>query len=165
MSDATARLSLPFIMHGQAQKELYHNEALARIDMALHAAVEGQPLATPPADPAVEQGWIVGGGATGEWSGKDESLACWTEGGWRFVVPVPGMCVWNKAAGYRIHWTGSAWSSGELPVKSLVVGGLQVIGERQPAVPSPSGGTVIDEEARAAVAAITAALKSHGLID
>jgi hypothetical protein len=76
-----------------------------------------------------------------------------------------GMSVWNKAAGYRIHWTGSAWNSGDLPVKSLVVGGKKVVGDRQPAVPSPSGGTVIDEEARTAVAAITAALKSHGLID
>jgi hypothetical protein len=47
----------------------------------------------------------------------------------------------------------------------LVVGGLKVVGERQPAVPSPSGGTVIDEEARAAIASLTAALKSHGLID
>jgi hypothetical protein len=152
-------------MPGQAQKELYHNEALTRIDIALHAAVEGEPVATPPADPAVGEGWIVGAGATGEWSGKDESLACWTDGGWRFVVPVPGMCVWNKAAEHRIHWTGSGWSTGELRVKSLFVGGHQVVGERQPAVPSPSGGTVIDEEARAAVAAIGAALKSHGLID
>jgi hypothetical protein len=74
MSDATARLSLPFIMPGQAQKELYHNEALARIDMALHAAVEGQPLATPPADPAVGQGWIVGGGATANGAARTKAL-------------------------------------------------------------------------------------------
>jgi hypothetical protein len=165
MSDATARLSLPFIMPGQAQKELYHNEALTRIDMTLHVAVEGAPVANPPADPAVGESWIIAADGTGEWSGKDECLACWTEGGWRFVVPLPGMCVWNKVAGYRIHWTGSAWSTGELPVKSIIVGSQKVVGERQPAVPSPSGGTVIDEEARAAVAAITAALKSHGLID
>lgn len=164
MSEATARLSLPFILPGQAQKELYHNEALARIDVALHAAIEGPPLATPPADPVAGQGWIVAAGATGAWSGKDESLACWTEGGWRFVAPPAGMCVWNKAAGHRLHWTGSAWSRGELAVTSLMIGGLKVVGERQAAVPSPSGGTVIDEEARSAIAAITAALKSHGLI-
>ena len=164
MSDATKRLSLPLILPGQAQKELFHNEALTRIDIALHAAIEGPPLANPPADPVVGQGWIIAAGATGAWSGRDDSLACWTDGGWRYVAPPAGMCVWNKAAGYSLHWTGTAWSMGELPVGSLLVGGLKVVGERQPAVPSPSGGTVIDEEARAAIRAITAALKSHGLI-
>jgi hypothetical protein len=165
MGETTARLALPFIMPGQAQKELYHNEALTRIDLALHAAIEGPPLATPPAASHNGQSWIVGAGATGAWSGKDGSLACWTEGGWRFIAPVPGMCVWNKAESYRVHWTGSDWSKGELPVTSLVVAGQKVVGERQPSVPSPSGGTTIDEEARNAIAAITAALKSHGLTD
>jgi hypothetical protein len=32
-------------------------------------------------------------------------------------------------------------------------------------VPSPSGGTIIDAEARLAVDALIAALMSHGLID
>jgi hypothetical protein len=53
----------------------------------------------------------------------------------------------------------------ELACSGIVVGGERVVGARQPAVPSPSGGTVIDVEARAALAALTAALMSHGLID
>mgnify|MGYP006199852597 CR=1 FL=1 len=32
MSDATARFALPFILPGQAQKELFHNEALTRLE-------------------------------------------------------------------------------------------------------------------------------------
>jgi hypothetical protein len=39
-----------------------------------------------------------------------------------------------------------------------------VVGARQPPVPSPSGGTIIDAEARVAIAQISAALMSHGLI-
>jgi hypothetical protein len=165
MSEVTARFALPFILPGQAQKELYHNEGLTRIDMALHSCVEGPATQAPPSAPQEGQAWIAEAGAAGAWAGKDGNLACWTSGGWRFVTPVPGMSVWNKAAGHYLYWTGSAWSSGELPVRTLVVGGLKVVGERQPAVPSPSGGTVIDEEARAAIANLTAALKSHGLID
>jgi hypothetical protein len=165
MSDTTARLALPCILPGQAQKEFYHNEALARIDMALHAAVQGQPLVEPPEIPIAGQSWIVAAAATGAWSGRDGALACWTEGGWRFVDPVPGMLVWNKAESHWLYWNAGAWSAGELRATAVFVGGQKVLGERQSAVPSPSGGTIIDLEARTAIAAVTAALKSHGLIE
>jgi hypothetical protein len=46
-----------------------------------------------------------------------------------------------------------------------VIDGQQVVGPRLPDVPSPSGGTIIDAEARAAVDALIATLKSHGLIE
>lgn len=165
MSAETARLSLPFIVPGQAQKEVYHNEALTRIDLALHAAVEGSPLASVPESPSEGQCWIVGSGATGAWSGKEGSLAGWTAGGWRFVHPVIGISVWNKASGYPIHWLGNQWSGGESRAAAILINGKKVVGERQPSVPSPSGGTVIDAEARATIAALTATLKSHGLIE
>lgn len=165
MTDATARLALPFILPGQAQKELFHNEALTAIDGLLHAAVEGDPLDTPPPAPAAGQCWIVAAGATGAWSGRAHSLAIHGEGGWRYSNPVAGMLVWNKAAGHWLHWDGASWSSGLLPARGLVVGGQQVVGERQPAVPTPSGGTIIDAEARAAVASLIVTLRSHGLID
>jgi hypothetical protein len=164
MSDATKRLGLPFILPGQAQKEIYHNEALTRIDLALHGCVEGA-LTTPPLDPAEGECWIVGPGATGAWSGKDNAIAGWTAGGWRFLTPVRGMTIRSKVSGLSIGWLGSEWSSGELKATSLLIGDKKVVGERQPAVPSPSGGTTIDAEARLAIAALTAALMSHGLID
>jgi hypothetical protein len=165
MSEASARFALPFIMPGQAQKELFHNEALALADALLHSAVEDGPIATPPDSPLAGQCWIVGVGATGAWSGKAHALAVWTDGGWRFAAPVAGMKVWKKGAGLWLHWTGSSWSGGEFPAAKIIVGGKQVVGQRQPAVPSPSGGTVIDAEARAAVAALIVALKSHGLTE
>jgi hypothetical protein len=165
MSETTTRFGLPFILPGQAQKELFHNEALALVDAALHAAVEGAPLDAPPDSPALGQAWLVGAGATGPWSGRSGSIATWTSGGWRFIAPVPGMLAWNRAEGHFLFWTGGSWTQGELPVGSLTVGGKKVVGERQPAVPSPSGGTIIDEEARAAIAALTATLKSHGLTE
>ena len=164
MSDGTPRFDLPFILPGQAQKELFHNEALARLDALLHGAVEGAPTAQVPGEPQEGQSWIVATAAAGEWSGKDHHLAAWTGGGWRFIAPRMGMRLWNKAAGYWVHWTGASWSSGELPVARIHVDGQQVLAGRQPAIVTPSGGTTIDAEARTALGQIIATLMSHGLI-
>jgi hypothetical protein len=165
MPEASPRLRLPFILPGQAQKELFHNEALVLVDAALHCSVEGAPAANPPADPSVGQCWLVAAGAGGAWIGKDGSLAIWSAGGWRFIEPFVGLSAWDKAGGYFVRWTGQQWSEGDLAVASLSVQGKKVVGTRQPAVPSPSGGTIIDEEARAALVAVIATLKSHGLTD
>lgn len=161
----TARFALPLIAAGQAQKELYHNEALAAIDAALHACVAEAPRADPPAEPEEGESWIVAAEATGAWEEQDDSLATWTAGGWRFTRPTAGMIVWNRAAGCWVHWYGSAWIAGDWPVASLRINGEQVVGPRQPDVPSPSGGTTIDAEARSAISQLIVTLKSHGLID
>jgi hypothetical protein len=165
MTETSARFALPLILPGQAQKEAFHNEALALLDAALHACVAGDPTDALPADPVPGESWIVDSGATGAWAGKAGNLATWTAGGWRFTAPVPGMTVWNIDAGYRLHWTGAAWSHGEWPVSSLVIDGQQVVGARLETVSSPSGGTIIDAEARVAVDAIIVALRTHGLIE
>lgn len=165
MADTTPRFALPFILPGQAQKELFHNEALARIDLALHPVVEGPPAAEPPPAPAQGECWIVAPAAAGDWSGRDNKLAMWTENGWRFLAPQLGTSAWNKAAAVPLQWDGYQWREGELASAGLLVNGLRVVGPRQPGVASPSGGTIIDEEARAAINALTAALMSHGLIE
>ena len=165
MSDSSARFALPFILPGQAQKEAFHNEALTLVDAALHACVAGDPMDEIPSDPALGASWIVGPGAAGPWAGRADNLATWTGGGWRFVEPVPGMTVWQVDAGYRRYWTGTAWSDGNWSVAALTISGEQVVGPRLETVPSPSGGTIIDAEARAAVAAVIVALRTHGLIE
>lgn len=165
MTDTSARFALPFILPGQAQKEAYHNEALSLIDVALHAAVEEGPLAAPPVGPDEGRCWIVADGATGDWAGKAGAIAGWTGGGWRFIAPVPGMMAWNIDIGCWLHWSGESWSDGSLPAAALSIGGQQVVGPRLADVPNPSGGTTIDAEARGAVDALIATLKSHGLID
>ena len=63
------------------------------------------------------------------------------------------------------RWTDGGWNAGEVAAAAILVGGQQVVGTRQPDVPSPSGGTIIDAEARATLDALIATLMSHGLID
>jgi hypothetical protein len=48
---------------------------------------------------------------------------------------------------------------------ALVIEDQQVVGPRGAAIPSATGGTVIDDEARAAIDAILSALRQHGLIE
>jgi Protein of unknown function (DUF2793) len=165
MTDQTPRFALPFILPGQAQKELFHNEALVLVDALIDAAVEEGPRSDPPPSPQAGQCWIVAAGAMAAWSGHDQSLATWTEGGWRFVVPTIGMSVWDKAASVPRRWDASGWSGGRMACSGLSIGGKDVVGERLPAIATPSGGTIIDDEARIALAAVIAALKSHGFID
>lgn len=164
MSESSARFGLPFILPGQAQKEAFHNEALAAVDGLVHAAVKGS-AAAPPVEAVPGDCWIVAPGASGDWAGQDGKLALRTSGGWRYLAPVPGMSVWDQSAGFERRWTGSAWNDGKIVGAGMVVGFRQVVGERQPAVPSPSGGTTIDAEARTAIGALIVALRTHGLID
>lgn len=164
MSDATARWALPFILPGQAQKELYHNEALVRLDAAVSAAVEEGPRIAPPIAPVVGQCWIVAANATEAWSRQSGRLACWTDGGWRFIAAQPGMKAWNKTSSLWLYWNGAQWSDGGLPATKLMIGGQQVVAARQAAITAPSGGTTVDLEARVALNKIIATLMSHGLI-
>ena len=164
MSDATARLALPFIASGQAQKELFHNEALLRVDALLQASVEAVGIDDPPSAPIPGQCWIVGAAPGGAWEGQAQTLAAWSDAGWRFVTPHPGMTAWSAVDGVFARFDGAAWRLGDVPARRLVVGGVQVVGEQQSAIAAPAGGTVQDTEARAAISAMLAALRGHGLI-
>lgn len=123
MTETSARFALPFILPGQAQKEMFHNEALAAIDCALHPCVEDI-ADDPPPTPATGQSWIVGAGAGGGWAGRQDAIASWTSGGWRFTAPLPGMTAWDKAAILWRYWTGTAWSDGAIPAASIRIDGL-----------------------------------------
>lgn len=164
MADISARFALPFIQPGQAQKEVFHNEALARIDAALHPVVEAMDIATPPASAGIGAAWIVAAAADGDWAGHEGEIAFHTPGGWRFLVPVAGVTAWLRPAAAWIWHDGVAWRTQPLPTWGIAVAGEQVVGARRGAIATPFGGTLIDEEARTAIASILAALREHGLI-
>lgn len=164
MTTTTARHRLPLLMPGQAQKEMFHNESLSAIDMLLHAAVEAVGLDAPPAAPTEGQSWVVSAAPGGDWVGHAHAVANWTAGGWRFQDAVAGLSVSVRPDGLRAEWDGSAWRVGEVKGAKLVVGGMQVVGARRPAIANPEGGAAIDSEARTAVAAMLETLRAHGLI-
>lgn len=164
MTDATARFALPWLQPGQAQKEMFHNEALTLVDLTTHPVVETVGTNTPPANPLPGQCWIVGSTPAGAWTGQAGRLAGWTAGGWRFVAPVTGMAVWSLADGVAARWTGAGWTVGTVAASRVEVAGLRVVGARQPAIAAPAGGATVDTAARGAISEILQALRSHGLI-
>ena len=163
--NATARFALPLLHAGQAQKELFHNEALVLADGLIQPCVEALGLDTPPPSPAPGQCWIVGDSPAGAWAGAAGSLALWTDGGWRFTAPREGMAAWVAEDGLIARHSAGSWHAGRLTATQLVIDGEQVVGAREAAIDEPDGGSVVDIEARGAIDAILAALRAHGLID
>lgn len=140
----SARFALPLLFVGQSQKEDFVNEALLMIDGLLHCAVEDQ-RSTPPSTPTDGQAWLVGTGATGAWAGQDGKIAIRQLGQWLFGAARDGIHLLNKASGQWMSRIGAAWHA--------------------PAAPAaPSGGTVVDVEARSALAALVSALRSAGVL-
>lgn len=142
--DMTARFGLPLLAVAQAAKEMTVNEALTAIDGAVQPVVAGQ-VSAPPSSPSIGQSWLVADGATGSFAGHDGVIATWTAGGWRYVVPFEGMNVWRSDANLVARRSGADWQSGA-------------------PVAAPSGGSVVDSEARAAIGAILTQLRNQGLI-
>jgi hypothetical protein len=159
------RLGLPFLSVGQAQKEFAHNEALQILDLLVAGAVEEPPGTTPPASPTLGACYIVAPGATGEWAGKALCVAGWTSGGWRFIPPAEGMNLYVRSTATAASFRSGIWEVGQVRGAALIIGDEQVVGSRAGAIPSPTGGTTIDGEARASVDAILIALRQHGLIE
>ena len=57
------------------------------------------------------------------------------------------------------HWTQMLGRAQQLMLEQ----GIDLL-ERTPAIPDPTGGTVVDSQARAAIGAILGTLRGHGLI-
>jgi hypothetical protein len=140
--------------------------ATALLDLLVAASVEAVPVESPPAAPAIGTIYRVAAtGTTGAFAGHAGKLAGWTEGGWRFVVPVEGMRLTERTSGLELAYRNGAWTSGAMRANDVSIGGQKVVGARQPAVADPAGGTVIDLQARLTLGQILAALRAHGLID
>lgn len=137
------RFGLPLLFPGQAQKEAFVNEALALADALLHCAVEGE-AGSPPASPIDGSAWLVAAGSTGEWLGKDGMIASRQFGNWLYVAPRDGMRVFNRLTGQNLIYF-KAWNIAAAPSE-------------------PSGGQVVDSEARAAILELIAALRVAGVL-
>lgn len=157
----TARYALPFLQAGQAQKEITHNDALARIDSLIHLAVESR--RTSVAAGVDGTSWIVGPNATGLWAGHDGQIALFDEAGWSFVVPLDGCIAFLRDEGVFIHYSAGQWRD-RWAVPVLGVGAMTLSGGAPTGVAAPSGGAVVDVEARAALGQLLAALRNMGVL-
>ena len=161
---STARFVLPLLTAGQAQKEIFVNEAVTLIDALVQPCVESAGEDTPPADPLPGQCWVVGAAPEAPWTGAAGKLAIWTANGWRYVEPREGMAVHVRSEGVIARYVDGVWQIGTVAAHEFRVEGQRVVGPRQPAIGDPSGGAVVDAEARDTIAALLDTLRAHGLI-
>ncbi|GAA4764781.1 hypothetical protein GCM10023306_08060 [Novosphingobium ginsenosidimutans] len=81
---------------------------------------------------------------TGVWSGQAGKIASYQQGQWLFQAPRDGLRVLNRMTGQELFFFGS-WKS---PAKPAM----------------PSGGAVIDVQARTAIAALVDSLVAAGIL-
>ena len=139
--------------------------ALQILDTLVVPAVEEGSRASPPASPAIGACYIVAASPTGAWVGKQQNLAAYSSGGWRFIAPIEGMTAYVRSSSVWAVYRTGAWELGILRGSNVTIGGQQVIGARSSAIAEPAGGSVVDTEARSAVGQILSALRLHGLIE
>ena len=139
----TPRLSLPLLYVGQTQKEATVNESLLSADFLIDSAIEGV-ASSPPTSPDLGSMWLVGPAPSGVFAGKADNLAGWSDGGWRFFVPKDGMRVFDLSqSAFRLYRHG--WTVAAAPVE-------------------PTGGAIVDMQARQALATLIEALKTAGIL-
>lgn len=144
MPDTTTNLQLPYILAGQAQKHVTHNEALRLLDALVQIAVLDRHLTTPPASPVDGARYIVAAGGAGAWSGWDLNIAYRVDGAWIRLVPRPGWIAWVQDEAALLVWSGSAWaevgagSGGAAAFATLGIGGATADVTNRLAVSAPA---------------------------
>ena len=139
---ASPRFGLPLLHAGQSQKEAFVNEAHALADALLHCAIEGE-SAAPPATPVEGENWLVAAAATGDWASRDGNIACRQGGNWLFLSPRDGLRVLDRSTGQELRFFAS-WQIPAIPLE-------------------PTGGSIVDSEARTALSALLGALRTAGV--
>ncbi|NCP13755.1 MAG: DUF2793 domain-containing protein [Sphingomonadales bacterium] len=138
---STPGLGLPLLIAGQAQKEFFLNQALCVLD-ALHSHTVMASQSVPPDTAQEGDCFRVTDPAQAAWASHENALALLVGGTWHFIAPCEGMQVFDTSAGHTLIFRG-VWESAAVPV-------------------NPSGGTIIDAEARSAIAALSMSLQAMG---
>jgi hypothetical protein len=162
--DLTTRLELPLLFAGQALKELFHNQALARLDVLVQPVALSADLTAPPPSPAPGETWIVADSAGGDWAGHGGEIASWANG-WLFVRPLAGWQIYVADRQCCMRFDGHEWAAAAVRPDGFYVAGARVVGTQQAAIATPAGGANADLEARVAISDILAAMRAHGLIE
>lgn len=141
--NATPALGLPLLMPGQAQKEFFVNQALAILDAAhLRIVLASQP--SPPASPSQGDCFRVTSPAAQAWAGCENHVAIYIGGDWHFIGPQAGMEIFDQASGHLLVFR-SQWVRADAPAV-------------------PSGGSVVDTQARAAIGQLIQSLVTIGIL-
>lgn len=140
----TSNFALPLIFTGQAQREFTLNQSLIIIDALLQGGVTAS-QSTPPASADEGECFRVTAPAANDWIGHEDKIAIRVGGAWHFAVPGKGLRLFDRATGKTIHHD-AGWQTASAPA-------------------APSGGSVIDAEAREQLSDLIEELRKIGIFD
>lgn len=150
MDDVTTCFGLPLLVAGQGQKDVTHNEAIMLVDALLAQTVESVSCLAPPADPVGGQCWLVPASSEQQWGFPAGTLMIATQGGWRTLRPPVGYTTFVRDAG--VQWRCDTASGA--PAK-LAVASVHLL--------APTGGDLVDVQARLAIDGIINSLRVIGI--
>jgi hypothetical protein len=157
----TPRLGIPLIASGQTQKDITHNEAILALDRIVALGVVSRSVTAPPSSVQSGSVYIVPASEGEAWGQPPGTMMQWQGSGWLAVAARAGQLALVVDEGivlmFRQDWQ-SFW-----PVKGLEVAGRAVLGATPTNIPLPSGGSTMDTQARAAIAAIVSLLVQQGI--
>ncbi len=142
-ASSTPAIGLPLLIAGQAQKEFFVNQALCILDALYVRAVKAS-LPAPPATAADGDCFRVMSPASQAWAGREDQVAVMIGGAWHFIGAREGMQMFDQTAGHTLMFA-TQWERARAP-------GL------------PTGGTVVDSEARTAIRSLIQSLQGIGIL-
>jgi len=93
--DETPKLSLPYMVEAQANKEVYYNQVLHTLDALIFLTVRNI-YNSPPQTITNGDRFLVGSSPTGIFSGKSKKIAQYIESTWNFYTPQNGWVLYNE---------------------------------------------------------------------
>lgn len=139
----TSNFDLPLLFAGQAQKEFFVNQSLSLVDAIIGRSVIAS-INVPPPSPTEGESYRITAPAEGDWTSHEDDIAILIGSSWNFVRAKEGMTLFDRAAGQLILFR-SDWRTASLPS-------------------GPQGGTTVDQESRNAIAELTEALRTIGIL-
>ncbi|MCW1917220.1 DUF2793 domain-containing protein [Rhodobacter sp. KR11] len=111
MANKTSLQLLPYLAPSQAQKHVTYNAAIQLLDVLVQTSAESRFLTAPPLTPVAGDSYIVGPGASGDWTGETNSVAVFNGSFWDFYEPKTGWRVWVQSEGAEAVFDGTDWTT------------------------------------------------------
>ena len=103
----TIKFDLPEWAVAQSQPWVPFNTAMRDIDQLLFISVLDIALTAPPGSPAEGDAYIPAATATGDWTGEENKLAFYSNGGWVFKSLITGSPIYNQNDSKYYNWNGT----------------------------------------------------------
>lgn len=105
----TPLLAFLLLATDSLKKEQTVNEFMVYSEAIMAGHVLSATTSAPPGSPATGDFYIIGGSATGVWTGEDDNLAYYYNG-WQVKTPTEGLeFTVADASNQKLRWDGTAW--------------------------------------------------------